>query len=77
MQSHIVVVNHHLFFADLRLRRDLGAFDADLVIPGYKRVVFDEAHRMEEVEPLKRADADTYKECTQALARYYRNPYLQ
>lgn len=49
MTSHIVVVNHHLFFADLRLRRDLGAFDADLVIPGYKRVIFDEAHRMEEV----------------------------
>jgi len=47
--AHIVVVNHHLLFADLALRRSSGDFESDLVIPGYQRVVFDEAHHLEEV----------------------------
>lgn len=47
--AHIVVVNHHLFFADLAVRRSLGLQEGDLVIPGYRRVIFDEAHRLEEV----------------------------
>lgn len=47
--AHIVVVNHNLFFADLSVRRASGNFDGDLVIPGYQRVVFDEAHHLEEV----------------------------
>ena len=47
--AHVVVVNHHLLFADLKLRRSSGDFDSDLVIPGYQRVIFDEAHHLEEV----------------------------
>ncbi len=43
-EAHLIVVNHHLFFADLAVR-DIGAE----VIPRYKRVVFDEAHQLEEV----------------------------
>jgi ATP-dependent DNA helicase DinG len=44
-QARIVVVNHHLFFADLALR---GAHPAS-VIPDYDAVIFDEAHQLEEV----------------------------
>ncbi len=47
--AHLVVVNHHLFFADLAVRRGSGDFEGDLVIPGYQRVVFDEAHHLEEI----------------------------
>jgi ATP-dependent DNA helicase DinG len=43
-QAQVVVVNHHLFFADLAIR-DAGGE----VIPRYKRVIFDEAHQLEEV----------------------------
>jgi len=43
-QAQVIVVNHHLFFADLAIR-DAGGE----VIPRYKRVVFDEAHQLEEV----------------------------
>lgn len=45
-QARVVVVNHHLFFADLALRRrnPLAA-----VIPPYDAVVFDEAHQLEDV----------------------------
>jgi ATP-dependent DNA helicase DinG len=40
-----VVVNHHLFFADLALR---GAHPGR-VIPDYDAVIFDEAHQLEDV----------------------------
>ncbi len=43
-QAQMIVVNHHLFFADLAIR-DVGGE----VIPRYKRVIFDEAHQLEEV----------------------------
>jgi ATP-dependent DNA helicase DinG len=43
-QAQVLVVNHHLFFADLAIR-DAGVE----VIPRYKRVIFDEAHQLEEV----------------------------
>ena len=43
--ARIIVVNHHLFFSDLALRRDGHAE----VIPRYQCVVFDEAHHLEAV----------------------------
>jgi len=46
-ESQIVVVNHHLFFADLALRSAYGA-----VLPDYDTVIFDEAHLLEEVATL-------------------------
>ncbi|MCA8958966.1 MAG: helicase [Planctomycetes bacterium] len=48
-RAHVLVANHHLFFADLSVRRAVGGFDDDLVLPSYSRVIFDEAHRLEEV----------------------------
>jgi ATP-dependent DNA helicase DinG len=44
-EARIVVVNHHLFFADLALR---GAHPAS-VLPDYDAVIFDEAHQLEDV----------------------------
>jgi ATP-dependent DNA helicase DinG len=46
-ESQVVVVNHHLFFADLALRTAFGA-----VLPDYDTVVFDEAHLLEETATL-------------------------
>lgn len=45
MESDIVVVNHHLFFADLAARE--RAFGA--ILPDYEAVIFDEAHEIEDV----------------------------
>lgn len=47
--AHVVIVNHHLFFADLNLRKGRGDYESDLVIPGYQKVIFDEAHHLEDV----------------------------
>jgi ATP-dependent DNA helicase DinG len=44
-QAQLVVVNHHLFFADLALR---GPHPAR-VIPNYDAVIFDEAHQLEDI----------------------------
>ena len=44
-EADIIIVNHHLFFADLALREDEFAS----IIPDYQAVVFDEAHEIEEV----------------------------
>ncbi len=43
--ARLVIVNHHLFFADLALR---GPHPAR-VIPDYDAVIFDEAHRLEDI----------------------------
>jgi ATP-dependent DNA helicase DinG len=45
LASDIIIVNHHLFFADLALKENEGAS----IIPEYSAVVFDEAHEIEEV----------------------------
>lgn len=44
-RAQVVVVNHHLFFADLALRGP----HPGRVIPDYEAVIFDEAHQLEEV----------------------------
>jgi ATP-dependent DNA helicase DinG len=45
LESDLVIVNHHLFFADLALRQgDFGS-----VLPDYSVVIFDEAHELEDV----------------------------
>lgn len=43
--SDVVIVNHHLFFADLAVR--LKGYGE--VLPRYEAVIFDEAHQIEEV----------------------------
>ena len=49
-EAQIVVVNHHLFLADLALRAGRrGAHPRAGVIPAYDAVVFDEAHQIEDI----------------------------
>src|ERR1700733_1431787 len=49
LESDIIIVNHHLFFADLSVKQEAaGASDAG-VLPEAAAVVFDEAHELEEV----------------------------
>jgi ATP-dependent DNA helicase DinG len=48
-ESDIIIVNHHLFFADLSVRQEAaGAPDAG-ILPEAGMVVFDEAHELEEI----------------------------
>lgn len=44
-EADIIIVNHHLFFADLALKHD----DFGSILPEYSAVIFDEAHEIEDV----------------------------
>ena len=45
--ANIIVVNHHLLFADIQSRISGAGFDDAAVLPPYRRIVFDEAHGIE------------------------------
>ena len=44
-EADLIIVNHHLFFADLALKDD----DFGGILPEYSAVIFDEAHEIEDV----------------------------
>lgn len=44
-KARLVIVNHHLFFADLAMRGPHGGG----ILPDYDAVIFDEAHQIEDV----------------------------
>ena len=45
VESNIIIVNHHLFFADLAVRDDVYGG----ILPEYSAVIFDEAHEIEDI----------------------------
>jgi ATP-dependent DNA helicase DinG len=55
IESDIVIVNHHLFFADLAIRQAIGRKEEDVgpggggILPDFSAVIFDEAHELEDI----------------------------
>ena len=45
--ANIIVVNHHLLFADIETRMNGAGYEDASVLPPYKRIIFDEAHGIE------------------------------
>jgi ATP-dependent DNA helicase DinG len=45
--ARVLVVNHHLLFADLAARNEGAGYDNTVVLPPYRRIVIDEAHTVE------------------------------
>ena len=56
--ADLVIVNHALFFSDLAVRIATENFRDSAVLPSYKRVIFDEAHHVEDAATA-RLGADT------------------
>jgi ATP-dependent DNA helicase DinG len=46
--ASLLVTNHHLLFADLAMRVQGAGYEGSAVLPPYNRVIFDEAHNLEE-----------------------------
>lgn len=47
--ADLLITNHHMYFADLAIRKEVG-FQTDFaILPNYDLVVFDEAHNIEKV----------------------------
>ncbi|HLW87138.1 MAG TPA: ATP-dependent DNA helicase [Terriglobales bacterium] len=49
MESDIIIVNHHLFFADLAIKQQAEYAPDAGILPEVGAVVFDEAHELEDV----------------------------
>jgi ATP-dependent DNA helicase DinG len=49
LESDIIIVNHHLFFADLAVKQEASGAPDVGVLPDAAAVVFDEAHELEDV----------------------------
>src|SRR5262249_23756893 len=49
VDADVVIVNYHLFFADLRIRSSSVGDTGAAVLPRYDAVIFDEAHGVEEM----------------------------
>lgn len=48
-RADLIIVNHHLLMADLALRKTTKNYTAAAVLPPFKRIIFDEAHNVENV----------------------------
>jgi ATP-dependent DNA helicase DinG len=49
LESDLIIVNHHLFFADLSVKQQAGGAPDAGVLPEAAAVIFDEAHELEDV----------------------------
>jgi len=49
MESDIIIVNHHLFFADLAIKLQADSAPDAGILPEAAAVIFDEAHELEDV----------------------------
>jgi ATP-dependent DNA helicase DinG len=49
MESDIIIVNHHLFFADLAIKQQADSAPDAGILPEAGAVIFDEAHELEDV----------------------------
>jgi len=49
MESDIIIVNHHLFFADLGIKQQAEEAPDAGILPDVGTVIFDEAHELEDV----------------------------
>lgn len=45
--ANLIVVNHHLLFADIESRMNGAGYEDSAVLPSYHHIVFDEAHGVE------------------------------
>jgi len=46
--ADVLVVNHHLLFSDIAVRRPQQNYTAPAVLPPYQRLILDEAHNLED-----------------------------
>ncbi len=47
--ADLLITNHHMYFADLSIRKELGFHTEYSILPNYDLVIFDEAHNIEGV----------------------------
>jgi ATP-dependent DNA helicase DinG len=48
-EADLLITNHHMYFSDLAIRKEVGFNTEFSIIPNYDLVIFDEAHNIEKV----------------------------
>ncbi|MCL1814636.1 MAG: ATP-dependent DNA helicase DinG [Treponema sp.] len=70
--ARILVVNHHLLFADLAARHEGAGYESAVVLPPYTRVIIDEAHTIENAATSFFSRGWSRQGINRALNRLYR-----
>lgn len=65
--ARIIVVNHHLLFADIASRKNRENFSTTAVLPPYHRVIIDEAHHIEDIATAHFAERCSRNELVSVL----------
>ena len=67
--ADILVVNHHLLFSDIAVRRSQQNYTSAAVLPPYRRLVLDEAHNLEDAATAHLGASVTRRGVLRILAR--------
>jgi ATP-dependent DNA helicase DinG len=67
--ADILVVNHHLLFSDVAVRRSQENWTGPAVLPPYRRIVLDEAHNLEDAATAHLGVSLTRRSLLRTLAR--------
>lgn len=75
--AQILVVNHHLLFADLAARKDGAGYEQTVVLPPYQRIILDEAHTIEHSATSFFSETFSRMSLMRLLGRLYRKKRMQ
>ena len=67
--AQLLVVNHHLLFADLACRAEADNYEDSSVLPPYQHVIVDEAHHLEDIATEFFADHVSRIDILRTMAR--------
>ena len=70
--ANLIVVNHHLLFADIESRMNGAGYEDAAVLPPYKHIVFDEAHGIEAAATSFFSESFTRFKLNKMLNQMYR-----
>lgn len=48
-KAHLLIVNHHLLFADIAMRMESNDYTKAAILPAYDHLILDEAHNIEDI----------------------------
>ncbi|MGP1588036.1 MAG: ATP-dependent DNA helicase [Treponemataceae bacterium] len=71
-ESQVIIVNHHLLFADIQMRVN-SKFSDTAILPAYKRLIFDEAHGIENAATSFFSQSFTKFKIQKHVRQLYRN----
>ncbi len=71
-RADILVANHHMLFSDMAIKHECGDFHSMAVLPAFHRVVFDEAHSVEDSATEYLGAAASHAAVMSQLGKFHR-----